>query len=254
MDDTIGGQQSTSTGSASPTADDLEKLESQTESAEVSDNERAGPTRQGDDDRRPLDWDGPDDPDDPHNWPLSKRITFGTSAIVGGIPQIMQQYHVSETASYLTVTIYILGPSLGPNLGAPISELFVSLCEALGCVGVQNVAEISYGAVCSATPDLGPVAGGWVATKKDWKWTQWVYLMLGEAVMIPLLFIKESYKPVILARRNKEARTASTGEAPSQSCGRDHADATGEDAVDRPGCVVAVHILGFCVCGAAGVF
>ncbi|KAK9356406.1 MFS general substrate transporter [Lipomyces doorenjongii] len=295
MDDTIGAQQL----SASPIADatilvgdqstDLEKLESQTESAaglhfgdhdEVSEKERAGPARQRDDDRRrrgPLDWDSPDDPDDPHNWPLSKRmgllnsvgllclsVTFGTSAIVGGIPQIMQQYHVSETAAYLTVTIYLLGLSLGPTLGAPISELFgrrivylttlpLAMCFAVGAalsptfaghlicrflcslmgspvlaVSAGTIADLfrpaeqglalAYFCATGAFmgPTLGPVVGGWVATKKDWKWTQWVYLMLGGAVMIPLLFIKESYKPVILARRAKKRGLAPPAKLPAR--------------------------------------
>ncbi|KAK9359237.1 major facilitator superfamily domain-containing protein [Lipomyces starkeyi] len=228
MDDTIGGQQSTSTGSASPIADDLEKLESQTESAEVSDKERAGPARQEDDDRRALGWDGPDgpdDPDDPHNWPLSKRMillnsvgTFGTSAIVGGIPQIMQQYHVSETASYLTVTIYILGLSLGPTLGAPISELFGRrivylttlsptfaghlICRFLCSLMGSPVLAVSAGTIADVfRPSEQGLALAYFCATGAFMGPTWDR---SQAVMIPLLFIKESYRPVILARRAKK--------------------------------------------------
>ncbi|KAK9245129.1 major facilitator superfamily domain-containing protein [Lipomyces tetrasporus] len=231
-------------------------VESQTES-----NEKPVATTAG----RPLDWDGPDDPDDPHNWPLAKRVlllnsvgllclsvTFGTSAIVGGIPQIMRQYGVSETAAYLTVTLYLVGLALGPTLGAPLSELFgrrivyvttlpLAMCFAVGsalsptfgghlvcrflcslmgspvlAVSAGTIADLfsvreqglalAYFCATGAFlgPALGPVAGGWVATTKDWKWTQWVYMMIGGAVMVLLLFIRESYKPVILARRARQ--------------------------------------------------
>ena len=46
--------------------------------------------------------------------------------------------------------------------------------------------------------------------KKSWRWTQWVILILTGIVFIPTLFMKETYKKVILARRAREASTAST--------------------------------------------
>ncbi|KAK9477005.1 hypothetical protein V1514DRAFT_143446 [Lipomyces japonicus] len=81
-----------------------------------------------------LDWDGPDDPDDPRNWSLKRKgfalgtvgilcltVTFSISVIVGGVPQIIEKFHVSTNASFLTVTV-LLGLAVGPTIGAPLSE------------------------------------------------------------------------------------------------------------------------------------
>jgi MFS family permease len=83
------------------------------------------------------DWIGPDDPENPHNWPLSKRIfhvvqpalfglavTFGSSVYSSGIDQIMEEFHVSSTAAFVGVSVYVFGLGFGPVLGAPISETF----------------------------------------------------------------------------------------------------------------------------------
>lgn len=43
--------------------------------------------------------------------------------------------------------------------------------------------------------------GGYLAQEKGWKWTMWIILVLGAAVSVPLFFMEESYKPVILKRR-----------------------------------------------------
>ena len=43
--------------------------------------------------------------------------------------------------------------------------------------------------------------------KKNWRWTQWVILMLTAVVYIPALFMKETYKKVILAKRARNDST-----------------------------------------------
>ncbi|KAK9449300.1 major facilitator superfamily domain-containing protein [Limtongia smithiae] len=249
---------------------DIEKLESEVDLAAglVIDGEvveRAAPDATSNEkDAVVLDWDGPDDPDDPQGWPLRKKllllntvgllcftVTFGTSVIIGGVPQIMQKYNVGEVPSYLTVTLYLLGLALGPTLGAPISELYgrrtvyivtlpLAMCFAVGTAlsptfgghlvcrflcGLMGspVLAVSAGTIADvfvprdrglalaffcatgpfAGPTLGPVAGGWIATRKNWQWTMWLYLMICGAVLIPIMLIRESYKPVILKRRAK---------------------------------------------------
>lgn len=84
-----------------------------------------------------LDWDGPDDPGNPKNWSYIKRwvitmtaafmclsVTCGSSLYVSGTFSIMERFHASETLVLSGLTFYLIGLSLGPVLGAPLSELF----------------------------------------------------------------------------------------------------------------------------------
>lgn len=86
-----------------------------------------------------VDWTGSDDPGNPHNWPMWKKIyqtlaigilafavTAGSSLITPATLEIAQTFEVSRTAAILSLTLYVLGLGLGPVLAAPISETFGS--------------------------------------------------------------------------------------------------------------------------------
>ncbi|KAF2832692.1 MFS multidrug transporter-like protein [Ophiobolus disseminans] len=81
------------------------------------------------------DWNGPDDPDNPHNWPKWQRlhhaiapallgfaVTFGTSVFSPAIPDVMRAFAVSRTVALLGITTYTLGLAFGPIITAPLSE------------------------------------------------------------------------------------------------------------------------------------
>ncbi|KAJ4372912.1 hypothetical protein N0V83_003203 [Neocucurbitaria cava] len=82
-----------------------------------------------------TDWDGPNDPDNPHNWPMSQRIyhavtpalfgfavTFGTSVYTPALADIMHDFQISRTIALLGLAIYTLGIGVGPMITAPLSE------------------------------------------------------------------------------------------------------------------------------------
>jgi len=83
------------------------------------------------------DWDGPEDPDNPLNWPSWKRhfhivppaaisftATFGSSIITPAISAISQQFNVSTTVALLPLTLYVLALGFGPVIAAPLSETY----------------------------------------------------------------------------------------------------------------------------------
>ncbi|KAE9968780.1 hypothetical protein EG328_007271 [Venturia inaequalis] len=83
------------------------------------------------------DWTGPDDPENPHNWSLGKRIyhtippglfgfivTFGSSVYTPANEEIAKHFNVSPTVALLGVTLYVIGLGFGPMLSAPASETF----------------------------------------------------------------------------------------------------------------------------------
>ncbi|KAH0425545.1 major facilitator superfamily protein [Colletotrichum camelliae] len=94
--------------------------------------------RQTDEDPNTVEWNGPDDPEHPLNWPDGKKwmniailsllsivTPLGSSMFAPGIPLIMQEFndHSSITATFL-LSIYVLGFAFGPLLVAPISEVY----------------------------------------------------------------------------------------------------------------------------------
>ncbi|KAF6828311.1 MFS transporter [Colletotrichum plurivorum] len=82
-------------------------------------------------------WEGPEDPLDPHNWPVAKRIgvTLQISVLavfVGAasgidatvLPQAAQYFGVSETAESMATGLYLVGMGLGSLIAGPFSETF----------------------------------------------------------------------------------------------------------------------------------
>ena len=84
------------------------------------------------------DWNGPNDPGNPRNFTLVRRIsstfavtflafvsTFAGSVYSPGIHAVAREFDVSEEIAILPLSLYTIGLALGPLLGGP-------LCETLG--------------------------------------------------------------------------------------------------------------------------
>ncbi|KAI1179751.1 polyamine transporter 1 [Nemania sp. FL0916] len=83
-----------------------------------------------------VEFDGPDDPYHPQNWPLKKKLV--TSAILGfttitsaftssifsaATPYVAKEFNVSAEVGILGISLYVLGFATGPSIWAPFSEL-----------------------------------------------------------------------------------------------------------------------------------
>jgi MFS transporter, DHA1 family, multidrug resistance protein len=51
---------------------------------------------------------------------------------------------------------------------------------------------------------IGPLIGGFAVESKGWRWTAWVTLMLSALAHPPALYLRESYKQILLQREAKE--------------------------------------------------
>lgn len=84
-----------------------------------------------------VEFDGPDDPLHPFNWPLRKKIgissvlcfstlvvTWGSAIFAPASPHIAKEYHVIQEVTTLGISLYVFGFATGPVVWAPISELF----------------------------------------------------------------------------------------------------------------------------------
>lgn len=133
-----------------------------------------------------VDWDGPDDPANPMNWPTSKKIitaalvsmiTFVTYAVswnhccnfvisawlifpsplassifAPSIEQVMTEFKSTnkELASFI-VSVYLLGYFFGPLVIAPLSEMYGRLI----LYNICNVLFVIWNAACALSPNLG---------------------------------------------------------------------------------------------------
>lgn len=83
-------------------------------------------------------WDSPDDPQNPMNWPSTKKwgtvlivsaITFLTplasSMFAPGVPEVMKTFNsTNEMLEGFMVSVYVLGFAFGPMIIAPLSEMY----------------------------------------------------------------------------------------------------------------------------------
>ena len=82
-----------------------------------------------------ISWDGPNDPDNPYNWPLYAKcvfifmIVFLTTSVYSasaiytpGESQIMKSLNVSQTVAILPLTLFVIGYGLGTIAFSPMSE------------------------------------------------------------------------------------------------------------------------------------
>ncbi|CAN6637433.1 polyamine transporter 1 [Trichomonascus vanleenenianus] len=84
-----------------------------------------------------VDFDGPDDPTNPLNWPIKRKIkgaaplalttmviAWGSAAYAPAVPGIMEEFGVSRIVALLGLSLYILGFAAGPVLWGSTSEYF----------------------------------------------------------------------------------------------------------------------------------
>ncbi|CAN6674676.1 polyamine transporter 1 [Trichomonascus vanleenenianus] len=84
-----------------------------------------------------VDFDGPEDPIFPHNWPLKKKLgicavlgfttfstAWGSSVYASAVLDVAKEFHVGPVVAILGVSLYVMGFASGPILWAPISELY----------------------------------------------------------------------------------------------------------------------------------
>ncbi|KAI4144337.1 MAG: hypothetical protein LQ340_006693 [Diploschistes diacapsis] len=83
-----------------------------------------------------VEFDGPDDPLHPQNWPMKKKIlvavmlgyttllaAFGSSIFSAATTEVATYFGVSVEVGVLGLSFYVLGFATGPILWAPLSEL-----------------------------------------------------------------------------------------------------------------------------------
>ncbi|KAK7744677.1 hypothetical protein SLS53_003566 [Cytospora paraplurivora] len=136
-----------------------------------------------------VDFDGPDDPYRPINWPTKKKVitvaiyamvtmsaTWASSAYSAGTNLVANEYHVGKEVATLGTTLFLVGFGLGPLLWAPLSEvygrraavltpMFIAICFSFGTATAKDFQTIMitrfFGAFFASAPvtNTGGVLG-----------------------------------------------------------------------------------------------
>ncbi|KAH8811286.1 major facilitator superfamily domain-containing protein [Xylogone sp. PMI_703] len=126
--------------------DDVEKQSTHNDPSSTTDS-REHPTG----DSNIVGWDGPDDPQNPMNWPPRKKIIaigivstlaflspLGSTITSPASGEIMATFHsTNETIEAFVTSVYLLGYVFGPLILAPLSELY-------GRVIVYNICNFGF--------------------------------------------------------------------------------------------------------------
>ena len=84
-----------------------------------------------------VEWDGPDDPENPMNWPLKKKwtvtmllslmtltITFASSVFSAATEVVAHEFDIGLEVAILGTSLFVLGFTFGPLVWGPFSEQF----------------------------------------------------------------------------------------------------------------------------------
>ncbi|OTA57411.1 MFS general substrate transporter [Hypoxylon sp. EC38] len=95
----------------------------------------------------------------------------------------------------------------GTFVSAPLSNSPGVLADLWGPVERGNTMA-AFSCMVWVGPALGPVVGGFLDLKKDWRWSFYVLIWLGASTALPMFTIPETFGPMILVHRARRIRRA----------------------------------------------
>ena len=114
--------------------------------------------------------------------------------------------------------IFMMGSGLSRNIASLIicrffAGLFAAPGVSVAAATISDFTEPSqrvvplamYYSIPFLGSAIGPLIGGFVVEEKGWRWTAWVVLMMVAVFHPCALFLRESYKTIILQRRARKA-------------------------------------------------
>lgn len=125
-----------------------------------------------------VEFDGPDDPDNPKNWTKRKRwsitvsgalltftVTFSSSIFSVAINPVAEEYNIGTVVSTLGVSLFLLGFVFGPILFGPASEAFGRKLPLFAGYAVFAIFQIPVAVAQNVeTIMLGRFLGGFAAS------------------------------------------------------------------------------------------
>lgn len=112
-----------------------------------------------------VDWDGPDDTENPQNWTPKKKWSIigalaattlitplASSFFAPGVPQVLKAFDESSNLiAAFVVSVYILGFAIGPLIVAPMSELYGRIL----LYNISNLLFVVFNIACALSNSMG---------------------------------------------------------------------------------------------------
>ncbi|KAL2398925.1 MFS-type transporter penM [Exophiala dermatitidis] len=116
-----------------------------------------------------VDWDGPDDPENPLNWTPRRKwfnilllavmttlTPLASSMFAPGVPQVMKEFHsTNNDLGSFVVSVFVLGYAFGPLLIAPLSEVY----GRLPIYHTNTFLFLVFSIACARSTSLGMLIG-----------------------------------------------------------------------------------------------
>jgi MFS family permease len=123
-------------------------------------------------------------------------------------------------ATFILFTAFHLGCALAPTfsslvimrllvgIGAstPVSVIGGIYADIYSTAKARGRAVTMFMAATTWGPLIGPIISGYVSPAVGWRWSYWVALMIAGATWPFVLFVPETYGPVLLKRRAERLR------------------------------------------------
>ncbi|KAM3490371.1 hypothetical protein MY3957_006311 [Beauveria namnaoensis] len=123
-------------------------------------------------------------------------------------------------ATFSSFTLLTMGCALAPSWGAllvlrfftgvfaasPIAIVAGILADVFGDARERGRAFGIFMVVTTLGPLISPIISGYTADNIGWRWAFWVNLMFAGATLACVLFLPETYEPVLLERRARRLR------------------------------------------------
>ncbi|MCJ1361943.1 hypothetical protein MMC16_001044 [Acarospora aff. strigata] len=141
-------------------------------------------------------------------------LLFGPLSETYGRKQIMTVTFCFYTVFTLACAVAPTWPSLlvfrlivGISAACPVSVVGGLYADIFSDPVKRGRAMAMFMAATTFGPLLGPIISGFISVV-SWRWTFWVGLIIAGASLLPLLFLPETYGPVILKRYAQQMRKA----------------------------------------------
>ncbi|PYH90222.1 caffeine resistance protein 5 [Aspergillus ellipticus CBS 707.79] len=165
-----------------------------------------------------VDWDGPDDPQNPMNWSDARKwvviglislssfnVSMVSTVFAPGVPDVLREFNVHNSSiSSLMISVYVMGSAIGPLILTPLTEVSGRLpmthaanvlfaMAAIVCATSVNVTMLIVARLIMGVASSVPVTvgGGFVADmmpmeKRGAAMTVWTVGPLGGMVTGPI--------------------------------------------------------------------
>ncbi|KAI8314216.1 Citrinin biosynthesis cluster MFS transporter mrr1 [Colletotrichum sp. SAR11_240] len=138
--------------------------------------------------------------------PLSEHIGRRTLTIVTFVMFTIWTMACALAPNWPSLLVFRL--FVGVFASSPIAIVTGILADIYGNHETRGRAMTAFMVMTTFGPLFAPIVSGFCSTSIGWRWSFWVALIYAGLTLLPLVFLPETYGPVLLVRRARKIRKA----------------------------------------------